>query len=929
MKTMFVFVLLLLSLPAHAQLTRYSVTMTPADYQLLYTRDIFSDSLLPASLTVHDSLWNNSLVRFKGHSTRYYSKKSFRVRVPTAHLYHAQRDLNFNSMYTDKSFLRERLAWGLFADMNDMAPIAEHALFSLNGQPDGLYLAIDKFDKYFFQRRGRIVAPVYEADDTYDNADMTEQPDSILKLYYAKDVGSSTDYSDLSVLLHAINTAPDASFADTLDRYFDMPSILNWFTGNIVMMMGDSYSKNYAIYRDTSRATQQWTVIPWDYDISFGRSGDLAIPYPASLLNDRFAYTYPVLSGPSSVLKDRFMAAPGLMEELRLRVDTVLQTVFTEARMLPRIDSLAAYVSAAAENDPGKWGTAQDFHDHVDALKYFITARRNYLLKTFIHPPSGEYNSVTLPVTQTGVPYHFVAYDGRQLATLWFTSMFGLDSVLVVAHPDSMPPSLAAADGKYIRRWLEVVPFPSTAAFTARLQWSYVDVSTNVTEVGTGVQDERLLRSFVFDGAERRALPSVINPIANIATIDSVTEQECGAGKHFGLALSPTYTQKWFRMPLNNWQRWYDVTFSGTQNGWILGDHGSILKTTDGGTTWAEKAVGFNVIFTSLFHLSPASLWAVGQSGAVYESADSGETWTRHDLGVTSTFRAIAFVGPVVGYLAGDGDILRTTDGGGTWSTIVADSTQSFQCLTARGYDILSVGSSRGLSIYSSPDGGLSWSTTGVELTGSINAVAPSDSSALWAAGDSGKVFYRASTASPWQSVATPGSATIRRLFARDGSHIYGAGDGGAIWYSTDAGTHWYSQYGADTHDLFGLTFTDSTHGFAVGSGGSVLTTTASGTVTGVAPPVQDLPITYQLSQNYPNPFNPETRIEFSIVEGGAVRLTVYDILGREVAVLVNEPMPPGRYRVNWNAGTLPTGVYFYRLHSGAFVETKKLLLLR
>ena len=116
---------------------------------------------------------------------------------------------------------------------------------------------------------------------------------------------------------------------------------------------------------------------------------------------------------------------------------------------------------------------------------------------------------------------------------------------------------------------------------------------------------------------------------------------------------------------------------------------------------------------------------------------------------------------------------------------------------------------------------------------------------------------------------------------------------------------------------------------YAVGNGGTVLTTTALGTVTGVPAAVQDLPSAYQLSQNYPNPFNPETRIEFSIVEGGAVRLTVYDILGREVAALVNEPMPPGRYRVNWSAGTLPTGVYFYRLQSGAFMETKKLLLLK
>jgi hypothetical protein len=98
MKIIGVLLLALLPLAALAQLPRFSVTMTPGDFQLLFSRDIFSDSLLPASMEVNDSLWPGSQVRFKGHSTRYYSKKSYRLRVPTAHLYHAQRDLNFNAM---------------------------------------------------------------------------------------------------------------------------------------------------------------------------------------------------------------------------------------------------------------------------------------------------------------------------------------------------------------------------------------------------------------------------------------------------------------------------------------------------------------------------------------------------------------------------------------------------------------------------------------------------------------------------------------------------------------------------------------------------------------------------------------------------------------------------------------------------------------
>lgn len=88
-------------------------------------------------------------------------------------------------------------------------------------------------------------------------------------------------------------------------------------------------------------------------------------------------------------------------------------------------------------------------------------------------------------------------------------------------------------------------------------------------------------------------------------------------------------------------------------------------------------------------------------------------------------------------------------------------------------------------------------------------------------------------------------------------------------------------------------------------------------------------PFVSALLQNYPNPFNPTTTIEYSVLHEQHVLLKVYDVLCREVITLVNEQKWPGRYRVEWNATQQASGVYFYRLHSGNFVATKKLLLLR
>ena len=100
------------------------------------------------------------------------------------------------------------------------------------------------------------------------------------------------------------------------------------------------------------------------------------------------------------------------------------------------------------------------------------------------------------------------------------------------------------------------------------------------------------------------------------------------------------------------------------------------------------------------------------------------------------------------------------------------------------------------------------------------------------------------------------------------------------------------------------------------------------------------IPEEYSLEQNYPNPFNPATKIEYrisvaapSLVEGQQVTLTVYDILGREVAQLVNQRQKPGIYEVVWDPSAdglhLSNGVYFYRIVAGNFIQTKKMILIK
>ena len=85
----------------------------------------------------------------------------------------------------------------------------------------------------------------------------------------------------------------------------------------------------------------------------------------------------------------------------------------------------------------------------------------------------------------------------------------------------------------------------------------------------------------------------------------------------------------------------------------------------------------------------------------------------------------------------------------------------------------------------------------------------------------------------------------------------------------------------------------------------------------------------FSLSQNYPNPFNPVTIINYQLTNRSFVSLKVYDVLGNEVASLVNEEKPAGSYSVKFDASRLSSGVYFYKLNAGSFVQTKKMILMR
>ncbi|MGA2622289.1 MAG: T9SS type A sorting domain-containing protein [Bacteroidota bacterium] len=145
-----------------------------------------------------------------------------------------------------------------------------------------------------------------------------------------------------------------------------------------------------------------------------------------------------------------------------------------------------------------------------------------------------------------------------------------------------------------------------------------------------------------------------------------------------------------------------------------------------------------------------------------------------------------------------------------------------------------------------------------------------------------------------------------------------------------------YQEFAANIHyvasgtpDLINITVTIGRFGYWTIGTYFLLDDLSFGPAVSVDEPRTTLPSGFELAQNYPNPFNPTTRVSFVIGHWSFVNLGVYDVLGREVATLVNEVKQPGEYTVVWNAEGIASGMYLYELRSGAFSQTRKLILAK
>ncbi len=318
-------------------------------------------------------------------------------------------------------------------------------------------------------------------------------------------------------------------------------------------------------------------------------------------------------------------------------------------------------------------------------------------------------------------------------------------------------------------------------------------------------------------------------------------------------------------------------------------DGRGVFKSTNNGATWDTINSGLrdSVILTLSF--DNILLFAGSLTHGVYKSSDDGSTWAQSSNGLTNTtINVLTVIDTNIYAGTWGGGVFISSDKGNSWSGVYNDSMKSKFISGIAAIDTnLFVGTLNSGVLQNFPNQ-KKWKTKNTGLTAAAVYSLLANNKILFAGTDQG-IFAILQNDSTWQSINSNMQAAVIRTMAVNGSYLY---------------------IGTDTGILYRALSDFILPAYVAGN-------------------QSDLPSHFQLDQNYPNPFNPSTTISYTVKEAGRVTLKVYDILGREIQTLVNKDLSPGRYKADFNAANLSTGVYLYRMQTEKYASTKKMILLR
>ena len=398
---------------------------------------------------------------------------------------------------------------------------------------------------------------------------------------------------------------------------------------------------------------------------------------------------------------------------------------------------------------------------------------------------------------------------------------------------------------------------------------------------------------------------------------------------------------------------WLKTAWFFDDNTGLIGgtETGTIRKTTDGGQSW--ETVYDTEWWTSneLYFLNNHIGYCAGAQFAVADilrTTDGGDSWNPVGLTDLGNLSSVYFFDEYLGWAVGhDGMIIRTVNGGNNWTTVMSgNSNLEWTAVWFRDNDVgfaagIDYGNNFSGILYRSEDSGQSFEP--FQNTGDFNDISDLfglNSTHCWMAGADGLLKATTDGGDTWNDLSDNTLGSIEGVHFIDENLGYLVNFDGEIFHSTDGGTSWIKQVSNCGVPLLDISFPpveegvsepgDVTTGYAVGWRDIVLKTTTGGIDTGVE--IGDLPGRSKpespiLIQNYPNPFNAATTIGFYTTENGPVIICVFNILGQQTGVLLNEIREAGYHEIVWNAGDLPGGIYLVQLKTRNLTAVQKMIL--
>lgn len=379
------------------------------------------------------------------------------------------------------------------------------------------------------------------------------------------------------------------------------------------------------------------------------------------------------------------------------------------------------------------------------------------------------------------------------------------------------------------------------------------------------------------------------------------------------------------------WKKVYGTNVNNTivhdmiihQGSFFAGTNGHLLRSDDKGETWTSlpvNVIGIVSLESDGSRLFAGAIMSLGGSTLIY-SDDNGETWNNTNV-TQSQVSTIEVINQNLMYAYSNLQVFfQSTDRGETWTQITGlpftATREIYKSHTGRVF----------ISGYYSDDDGQTWSQTGYDRAGSGIYAYAENQDGLWVG--AGKLWLSNDHGGSWEEKDPYLTASL----IADGNNIFQGREGFA--YSTDGGNSFTSyNEGIDNIDrVLSMIFDGEFILIGLDGPGLYKIKASDLGITTSVEQTEELANSFELLQNYPNPFNPSTTIKFSIPESGFVSLKVYDVLGKEVATLVNNELAAGSYSAIFDANNysqnLSSGIYFYKLESGNFVQTKKLMLIK